>query len=221
MPKTNVFLFCVSLFVFLGCATPEERAQLQALNIDIEIASSKVKVVKPDSANWCEAESSCTYLMNLNCGGRSEEHCMKNFQLDAVRLGGDTVVVQVIQDYKGLAGSIYSAAQVYRCTGEFADLGGQYQSLRPTRLVKTKHLHNSYVATCGSVSRCLKVEPFVCNEFDFAPARRCIHKLKRQYQEDGPANVLVFESEKFNEAEDNGRAQRGNYEVAGTAYMCN
>ena len=207
-------------FVLMSCATPEQKAEKIELTIDIEQAAPQVTLVLPGTRNWCEAEAKCEYLRNLKCGTALEETCKKHFQLDAVRLGGDTVVVQSFQEYYGQKGKVYSYAQVYRCSGKFNQLGQRYQALNPTRLSKVKYLSKDYAKQCGIVKQCKAVEPFQCTNFDWYPARRCLGTLARQYTDDGPANVLVFEDEKFTELEDNGKYQKGDYVVRGSTYHC-
>ena len=46
----------------------------------------------------------CEYLRNLKCGGNTEQECVDAMKRDTVKLGGDTVVIQRIGDYKGQPG---------------------------------------------------------------------------------------------------------------------
>jgi hypothetical protein len=214
-------IYGLFIFLFLGCATPEQRAEKIAVTSEIKTSAPNVKVVRPGDKAWCETESSCEYLRNLKCGTASADICIEHFQLDAVRLGGDTVVIQSFQEYIGQSGKIYSYAQAYNCSNQNSALGQRYQALNPTRLQRIKYLSKDYAQHCGTAQSCKQLEPFECQNFDWYPARRCLISLARQYTDAGPANVLVFEQETFTETDDNGKYQKGDYLVRGTAYLCN
>ncbi|MGD8785550.1 MAG: hypothetical protein PVG75_13990 [Thioalkalispiraceae bacterium] len=207
-------------FLLLGCATPEERAAKIALKNDISKAAPNVKLILPGSANWCEAETRCEYLRDLKCGTATDDICKEHFQTDTVKLGGDTVVIQSFQEYYGIRARRYSYAQAYRCTGKFNDIGQRYQAINPTRLPKIKYLNGEYAKRCGSTQDCTRVGPFECKNTDWYPARRCLRVLAEKYNDPARVNTLVFEEERFTESDDNGRYQKGDYVVRGSAYQC-
>lgn len=213
-------IYFISAFLLLSCATPEERAEKLAVTEEIARVAPQVAVVMPGADNWCEAEAKCEYLRNLKCGTNSNDTCKSHFQLDAVRLGGDTVVIQSFQEYYGLRGRVYSYAQVYKCSDKYSELGRRYQALSPTRLSKVKYLSNDYAKKCGIAKKCAQLGPFNCQNNNWYPARRCLGILARQYTDAGEANVLVFEKETFNEYDDNGKYQRGDYSVSGSTFHC-
>ncbi|MGD8925480.1 MAG: hypothetical protein PVG20_01435 [Thioalkalispiraceae bacterium] len=213
-------IFLLVAFLVLGCATSEQKADRLALKNEIILSAYQVKVVSPGASDWCEAEAKCKYVRNLLCGADSKEQCTKYLQTDAVKLGGDTVVVQSFQKYVGQRGKLYAYAQVYRCSGKFKELGARFQSSHPSRLQKVKYLSNEYARQCGSVKNCKALEPFECHNFDWYPARRCLGTLSQRYTDADEVNVLVFKEEKFTELEDNGKYKKGDYVVKGATYRC-
>ena len=92
-------LFIVAAFTLLSCATPEENQEKRSISLEIQATAHKVRVVMPNDKDWCSVETTCKYVRNSKCGGKSDASCTQHFQLDALKLGGDTVVIQKFQPY--------------------------------------------------------------------------------------------------------------------------
>ncbi len=212
--KNIVLLLMLS--VLFGCASPEHTAIRQ----EIIASEHKVKTYMPNSADWCQAENECRYLRNIKCGGVTEGECIGALKRDTIKLGGDTVVVQEIKPYLGTSGKILVYAQGFNCSDKFLELGNRYQITNPTKLKKVRYLSVSYAKKCNTDSKCKLIAPFECSENNWNPARLCLRTIDNTYTDVGVANTLVFEKETFNELDNNGRYQRGDYLLSGQAYNC-
>jgi len=211
----NIILILV-ISVLAGCASPEYKA----LKREILTLAPNVKTLKPDSDGWCQIENQCEYLRNLKCGGVTEEECVGHLKIDALKLGGDTIVVHEKKPYIGYRGKILLFAQAYNCTNRFTEFGMRYQLDRPSSLQKVRYLSSAYAKKCDTEKKCKSVSPFECSETNWGPARMCLKTIDKTYTGVGEINTLIFEKETFTELEDNGRYQRGNYLLSGQAYNC-
>jgi len=213
-------IYLLAAFLLLSCATPEQRAEKHSVTLEIQASAHKVRVVMPNANDWCEVEKTCRYIKNNKCGGISNEKCIQDFRLDALKLGADTVVIQKFQDYVARPGQIYAYAQMYSCEDKFTVLGHRYQAVSPTRLLRTRYISNEYAKKCKLNQTCKKLEPFLCVNTTDNPARECLRTLDRRYNDIVAVNTLVFKKETFELLDTNGRYLSGNYEVSGDGLKC-
>ncbi len=209
-------ILLVAMFVFVSCASPEYKALRQ----EVLSLAPKVEVLKSDSNKWCKIEDQCEFIRNLNCGGITENECLGHLRNDTVKLGGDTIIVHEKKLYYGYAGKVLVLAQAYNCSNKFTEFGMRYQNYKPSRPQKVRYLSDEYAKKCGTKEKCKSISPFECSDTNWGPARTCLNSLAKRYSVEDEVNTLVFEKETFNQKEDNGRYQRGDYLLSGQTYSC-
>ena len=212
--------YILSVFLFVGCATSGKQSEKTDVMIDLDLVSSSVTVFKPGVKDWCVPDATCDYLGDIKCDQPSEDLCVRQLQKDAVKLGGDSVVLQLLKPYPGQKGFVLSYAQAYNCKNKYTELGKRYQSVKSVRVTKIKYQDKEYLKQCGMAQNCKKLEPFECNNKKSNPVPRCQQILAKRYPEWGLARILVIEEEKFVALFDRGMYQGGNYVLKGFAYQC-
>jgi len=208
------------VFIFMGCAGQERRAEYKAVRDEIIVVASQVNTLMPNAKDWCEAESACQYLRNIKCGGATGQECVDALKRDTVKLGGDTVVIQSINEYIGVKGRMLVYGQAFNCNNKFTQLGMRYQAVNPTRLKRVRYINAEYAKKCDIKKNCKFIQPFECRSNDYNPARKCISDLDKRFPDFGAVNSLVFKQEKFTVERDNGGRQAGDYILSGDGYHC-
>ena len=219
--KLSLLLFAFTLIS--ACATSgTNEVEGPSLYDRIKQASTRIKVVKADSAEACGPQNSCKYLGEVYCEydeqdkrDNKDKICKKEMFTNIVRHGGDTYVVQQQGMVKRSLDHYRIFGQAYDCTGTNQKLHKEYaaeEKLKP--LTQIQLVTVEYGARCKTIEGCKENErKWSCGSIRGDPFKRCRDKFVVDYQSGrSTTNHILYKEDFINGA--------GIYRLYIDSYVC-
>jgi len=209
----RIHLFTLTaLFLLTACATNAPDSGDPLLQERIKSARKSVKIIKPDSPDWCTATASCKYIGDFYCGAekgsreKGEKKCMKKIKNNSVKVGGDTFVIQdrgLVPGQNELFDRTVSYrvyGQAYNCTNKNESLGKEYIAAKDTpRMTDLQIVTKKYHDRCNTNKPCTPVKPHNCSTVQDKSFKRCIMQLEKiKSRGKKPFNYVIINRDLFN-----------------------
>ena len=205
-----------------SCATNGGVAEGPSLYDRIKTASQSIKVVNPNSPDWCGPEKTCKYLGEIYCEydeedsrNKKDKICNKEIFTRIVQHGGDTFVLQQQGMVKGTMDHYRSFGQVYNCTDANQALHNEYvakEKLKP--LTQLKIVSIAFAEQCNTTTGCKKDDrKWSCGSIQGDPHSKCREKFDRDLSRGtSKVNYIVYKNDLVNKA--------GFYRLYVDSYIC-